>query len=97
MSNSMKESDIFRPILSWCSLDHLFLAPKTARKSTAINADPTIATDLTTTSVRALSAGEVIRLLDGLQTITSQRLVYDEQASRSKELSKLLFVFGFRG
>jgi hypothetical protein len=60
MSNSMKESDIFRPILSWCSLDHLFLAPKTARKSTAINADPTIATDLTTTSVRALSAGEVI-------------------------------------
>jgi hypothetical protein len=44
---------LFRP-------DHLFFAPNSARKNTAVNADPTIATDLTTTSVRAVSAGEAM-------------------------------------
>jgi hypothetical protein len=42
------------------SPDHLLFVPTTARRSTATRADPTIATDLTTTSVRAVSAGEVI-------------------------------------
>jgi len=39
---------------------HLFLAPTTAKNSTAANADPTIATDLMKTNVKAVSAGELI-------------------------------------
>lgn len=40
--------------------DYPLLAPTTASKSTAAKADPTMASDLTTTSVKAVSVGEVI-------------------------------------
>jgi hypothetical protein len=41
--------------------DHNFFAPNRARRNTEVNADPTIVTALTTTNVRAVSAGEVIQ------------------------------------
>jgi hypothetical protein len=49
-----------RSVFGNVSWNYLLFAPTTARKRTAAKADPTMASDLTTTSVNAVSVGEVI-------------------------------------
>ena len=72
---------------------HLCFAPNRARTNTAVNADPTIAIDLMTTNVRAVSASAVMSSPWTLADIAPV-LVNNEQALRHWELSKLPIVFG---